>query len=169
VLVVHRPDASDKLPVVGSGAGLRRLRPRLATALIVAIGLATAGVSLSRQGLAEHFRVTAQRSLAERPADALRDADRSLRLDTAAVETYYVKAAALARFDEGPAARETLLAAARREPHDFVTWALLGDLAVRGGDLGQARRDYGRASELNPRDAGLREAALHPARAAGSG
>jgi O-antigen ligase len=169
VLVVHRPDASDKLPVIGSGAGLRRLRPRLATALIVAIGLATAGVSLSRQGLAEHFRVTAQRSLAERPADALRDADRSLRLDTAAVETYYVKAAALARFDEGPAARETLLAAARREPHDFVTWALLGDLAVRGGDLGQARRDYGRASELNPRDAGLREAALHPARAAGSG
>ena len=141
VLLVRRPDAPEARPVIASGAGLRRLRPGLATALIVAIGLATAGVSLSRQGLAEQFRVTAQRSLAERPADALRDADRSLRLDSAAVETYYVKAAALARFDEAAAARKTLLAAAKREPHDFVTWALLGDLVGedRGSAPGQAR------------------------------
>jgi Flp pilus assembly protein TadD len=33
-----------------------------------------------------------------------------------------------------------------------VPWVLLGDLAVRRGDLAQARRDYGRAARLNPRD-----------------
>jgi len=52
--------------------------------------------------------------------------------------------------------------AARREPHDFVTYGLLGDLAVRRGDFAQAKRDYGRASELNPRDAGLQQLAQRP-------
>ena len=56
-------------------------------------------------------------------------------------------------------ARATLLAATAREPHDFVTWGLLGDLAVRRGELGQARAAYGRASRLNPRDLALRAAA----------
>ena len=119
--------------------GARRLQTRFASALIVAVALAVAGVSLSRQGLAEHFRLSAQRALAERPADALRNADRSLRLDPEAVSSYYVKAAALARFNEPAAARRALLSAAEREPHDFVTWALLGDLAVRTGDLARAR------------------------------
>jgi Flp pilus assembly protein TadD len=59
-------------------------------------------------------------------------------------------------------ARAALLEATRREPHDFVTWALLGDLAVRRGDLAQARRDYGRASELNPRGPGLESLAKNP-------
>jgi UDP-GlcNAc:undecaprenyl-phosphate GlcNAc-1-phosphate transferase len=163
VLLMRRPDAlSEKARVIAAGAGIRRLRPALAPALIVAIGLATAGVSLSRQGLAEHFRDAAQNALAKRPADALRDADRSLRLDPEAVETYYVKSAALARYNEAGAARETLLAARRREPHDFVTWALLGDLSVRTGNLVRAKREYLRASQLNPRDAGLREAVRNP-------
>ncbi len=43
-----------------------------------------------------------------------------------------------------------------------MTWGLLGDLAVRRGDLAQARRDYGQASELNPRDAGLQALARNP-------
>jgi UDP-GlcNAc:undecaprenyl-phosphate GlcNAc-1-phosphate transferase len=169
VLLMRRPDASSQAPVIASGAGLRRLRPGIATALVVAIALATAGVSLSRQGLAEHFRDAAQGALAKHPEDALRNADRSLRLDPESVETYYVKAAALARFNQAAAARQALLAAESREPHDFVTWALLGDLAVRTGNISQAKRDYGRASQLNPRDAALREAVRHPTAAAASG
>jgi Flp pilus assembly protein TadD len=43
-----------------------------------------------------------------------------------------------------------------------VTWGLLGDIAVRRGDLAQARRDYGQASELNPRDTGLQALAKNP-------
>jgi UDP-GlcNAc:undecaprenyl-phosphate GlcNAc-1-phosphate transferase len=144
--------AAEALPVA------RRWQPRVASALSVAVVLAVAGVSLSRQGLAEHFRLSAQGALAQRPADALRNADRALRLDPEAISSYYVKAAALARFNEPAAARSALLSATEREPHDFVTWALLGDLAVRTGDLAEARSAYNRAIKLNPRDPALRAA-----------
>ena len=78
------------------------------------------------------------------------------------MDTYYVKAAAYARVDDYARARATLLEAARREPHDFVTWGLIGDLAVRRGELGQARRAYGRAAELNPQNQGLAQLAKNP-------
>ena len=58
---------------------------------------------------------------------------------------YYVKAAALARFGEGDAADATLRAARAKEPGEYVTWALLGDLAVRQGDIEGARKAYRRA------------------------
>jgi Flp pilus assembly protein TadD len=45
-----------------------------------------------------------------------------------------------------------LLAAAALEPHNYVPPALLGDLAVRRGDLAVARAAYARALVLNPRD-----------------
>jgi tetratricopeptide (TPR) repeat protein len=122
-------------------------------------------VSLSRQALAEYFRFSAQDSLASRPADALRDADRSLRLDPEAVQSYYVKAAALARFNQPDAARRALEEAGRHEPQRFVTWALLGDLAVRTGELDRARMMYERALSLNPRDPTLRQLAADPASA----
>ena len=57
---------------------------------------------------------------------ALREADRALRLDPEAMGAYYAKAAALARFNEAGAAKAALREAARREPGDYVTWALLG-------------------------------------------
>ena len=50
-----------------------------------------------------------------------------------------------------------LIEATRREPHDFVPWALLGDLATRRGEERQAQRYYRQALRLNPRNAGLRE------------
>jgi tetratricopeptide (TPR) repeat protein len=129
---------------------------------VVAAGLVVAGVSLSRQGLAEHFRHDARAALASDPAEALRDADRSLRLDPEAVQSYYIKAAAFARFNEAAAARAALEEAARREPGRFVTWALLGDLAVRTGDLELARTRYQRAHSLNPLDPTLRRLATDP-------
>jgi cytochrome c-type biogenesis protein CcmH/NrfG len=55
-----------------------------------------------------------------------------------------------------------LAVAARRDPGAYVTWALLGDLAVRRGDLRQARADYGRASRLNPFDRPLAHLARTP-------
>ncbi len=135
---------------------------RVGAAVGVAAVVILAGASLSRQGLAEHYQRQALGAMPENPADALRDANRSLRLDGEAVRTYYVKAAALARFNEADAAERTLLTAARKEPRDFVTWALLGDLAVRRDDIAGARRYYGRAYRLNPRDPGLRGLAANP-------
>jgi cytochrome c-type biogenesis protein CcmH/NrfG len=129
-----------------------QLRRRVAAAALVAGVLALSAVSLSRQGLAEYFRDAARNDLAARPEAAVVQADRSLRLDPESVAAYQLKAAALARFNQASAARRSLLEATRREPKDFVTWALLGDLAVRMGDFDKAQDAYGRAHNLNPRD-----------------
>jgi tetratricopeptide (TPR) repeat protein len=140
---------------------------RIAAAVGVAAIVVLAGASLGRQGLAEHLRRQALGELPDRPAEALRDANRSLRLDGDAVPSYYIKAAALARFDRADDARRALLAAVEREPDGFVTYALLGDLAVRRGDLPAAARWYARAHALNPRDRGLARLARDPASASG--
>jgi cytochrome c-type biogenesis protein CcmH/NrfG len=59
---------------------------------------------------------------------------------------------------------ETALATAlRREPRNFVTLVLLGDVAARQGRLNIAKRYYTRASLLNPLNSTLRELAVHPA------
>ncbi len=139
---------------------------RLAPALVVGVAITIAALSLSRQGLSELYVTRAQDALADDPARSLTEANRALRLDHEAIAAYYAKAAALARFGEGDAARAVLLDATRREPRNFVTWALLGDLAVRRGEPGEAQSDYRRAAELNPRDAGLAKLAADPRAAA---
>jgi tetratricopeptide (TPR) repeat protein len=114
--------------------------------------LAITAISLNRQGLSVYFRDRAQSSLATDPAEALKQIDRSLRVDPSSVDSYYLKAAALARFSEADAARRALLEAARREPANFVTYALLGDLAVRTRHYGEADKLYRHSLALNPRD-----------------
>ena len=121
----------------------------------VALLIAVAAVSLARQVMTERFVDAARGALAADPAKALRDADRALRLDPEVMAAYYVKAAALARFGEGDAARATLRAAVAKEPGEYVTWALLGDLEVRRGDIPAARRAYRRAQAINPREPSL--------------
>jgi cytochrome c-type biogenesis protein CcmH/NrfG len=128
----------------------------------VAVALVMAGASLSRQALADGFRAQAQNEVATNPSAALAAANRSLSFDDDAVSTYYVKAAALARFDEAAAAQATLRTALQREPQNFVTWTLLGDIAVRRGDLSAARADYTHAHALNPRDPSLLALAADP-------
>jgi UDP-GlcNAc:undecaprenyl-phosphate GlcNAc-1-phosphate transferase len=147
---------------VVSGSGLR---PALRTliAVVVAGAVVLAGASLARQGLAEHHRGEALAALRQDdPARALSQAEQALRLDGDDVRSSYAKAAALARFGRGDEARTVMLQAAAREPHDFVTWALLGDLEVRLGRLSDAAGHYRRAHRLNPRAPGLRELARDP-------
>ena len=89
-------------------------RPALALgASAVVVTLIVAGASLSRQGLADLYRARAQNELTAQPASALADANRSLEIDSDAVETYYVKAAALAHFDQAAAAVAALRTSAR--------------------------------------------------------
>jgi len=78
-----------------------------------------------------------------------------------------VKAAALARFDEAAAAEATLVRALRREPGNFITWALLGDVSTRQLRFASAARYYGRAHELNPRNVALALLARDPRAATG--
>jgi Tfp pilus assembly protein PilF len=128
----------------------------------VVVTLVVAGASLSRQGLADLYLARAQNELNAHPATALTDANRSLDIDSDDVETYYVKAAALARFDQAAGAETALRQALAHEPENFVTWALLGDIAVRERRLQVARGDYNRAHRLNPRDVTLRALAANP-------
>ncbi len=139
-----------------SGRG-RTLAIVVAAALVV-----VTAVSLTRQALSDRFESRARAALAADPAQALREADRALRIDPDAIGAYYVKSAALARFNEPAAARVALEAALRRDPSEFVTWALLGDLAVRVGHLHEARSRYEHAHALNPLDPSLEALAADP-------
>jgi UDP-GlcNAc:undecaprenyl-phosphate GlcNAc-1-phosphate transferase len=148
--------------VSGLTAPLLR-RPALALgASAVMLALIAAGASLSRQGLAQVYRARAQDELAHRPAAALSDVNRSLEIDSESPQSYYIRAAALARFDQAQAAEAALAGALAHEPRNFVTWTLLGDISVRRQMLTAAKRDYSRAHELNPRNATVRELALDP-------
>jgi UDP-GlcNAc:undecaprenyl-phosphate GlcNAc-1-phosphate transferase len=138
-------------------------RPALALgASAVLVTLVVAGASLSRQGLADLYRTQAQHELAAHPAAAITDANRSLNIDSDAVETYYVKAAALARFDQAASAQAVLHQSLEQEPNNFVTWTLLGDIAVRERRIGVAKHDYDTAHKLNPRNLTLQALAANP-------
>ncbi len=167
VLAMNRrpAEAVVRAPARSAPFGLRPVA--LAGAGLAGLAIVVGAASLSRQGLADVFRNRAEDALAARPADAITEANRSLRLDAENPRTYYVKAAALARFNQAEAARQTLLRAASKEPDNFVTWTLLGDLAVRRGRFDEAKRNYERAFALNREDASLKALAADPRTAAG--
>jgi uncharacterized membrane protein YhaH (DUF805 family) len=154
------PLASER-PAVAAGRGL----PRVAGIAAVALVLTLTGAGLARAGLARIYLDDARSELAAHAAAAANDAGQALSLDGASLDAYYVKAAAEARRDDAAAARATRLAAAREDPKEFVTWALLGDLEVRLHHFGDAARFYRRASELDPGDTGLAALAADPASA----
>ena len=128
-----------------------------------ALVLVIAGASLLRATVTAYYLHDARAEVRTQPAAAITDANRALRLDPSQLDAYYVKAAALARFDRAAAAQATLSAAARQDPKAFVTWTLLGDLEVRRGDLAAARSYYRRAQTLDPRDPALRQLVRNPA------
>ena len=166
IAVVVRPQSPQTVGAVSRRSRFGRAltsRPALALgASAVLVTLVVAGASLSRQGLADIYRTRAQHELDAHPVAAITDANRSLGIDSDAVETYYTKAAALARFDQATAAQAVLRQALEHEPNNFVTWTLLGDIALRERRMGAAKRDYARAHELNPRNVTLRALVVHP-------
>jgi hypothetical protein len=126
-------------------------------ALVVA-----AAIFLGRATLADTHATDAEAALSANPRAALADANRSLALNGDAVSTHYTRSAAYARLGDYAGARAALLAALRVEPANFVTWALLGDLAVRHGEPRLAQHYYRRALRLNPRDPQLLALARKP-------
>ncbi|MEA2199941.1 MAG: hypothetical protein QOI89_537 [Solirubrobacteraceae bacterium] len=161
VLVWPRSTPGEVETPVRARPGARQAAIALGVSAVVVTLIAT-GASLSRQGLAQVYRSRAQSELGHNPSAALADANRSLDIDSDSTRTYYIKAAALASFDQAPAAEGTLMRALAREPGNFVTWALLGDIAVRERRLAVAQRDYLRAHELNPLNPTLAQLARNP-------
>jgi len=142
-----------------------RVTTRRVVVVAAAVVIVFGAVLVGRSALADNYRSDAQNLLGTAPAKAIAKAQDSLALDDEALETYYVEAAAYARVDDYAGARAALVEATRREPHDFVTWGLLGDLAVRRGEMAQARRAYREAARLNPRNRELAALAKDPASA----
>jgi UDP-GlcNAc:undecaprenyl-phosphate GlcNAc-1-phosphate transferase len=136
-----------------------RHRVVVAVAVVLVVG---AAVYLGRATLADRYGDGAADALASDPRQALDEARRSLDLNGDAVPVRYTLSAAHARLGDYPGALDALLDATRVEPRNFVTWALLGDLATRRGDVALARRYYGRALQLNPRDPQLSAFARNP-------
>lgn len=146
------------------GLAARRI-PALLAAASVAFVLAVGGASLLRVGLTQVYLDDARSELGTHPSAALESSKRALALDAANIDAYYVKAAALARFNRAAESKATLLAAARQDPASFVTWTLLGDLEVRLRDFRAAKTFYRRALALNPNEPALRTLAADPASA----
>jgi hypothetical protein len=71
----------------------------------------------------------------------------------------YLQASALEAEGDRDEARAKLQDALDKEPRNFVTLTLLGDLEVRDSQFAPAADYYQRASDLNPRDVGLQNLA----------
>jgi tetratricopeptide (TPR) repeat protein len=132
--------------------------------VVAVVGLAAvaAADSVGRLAFADKDRIDARDSLRSDPVEALRLANRSLSLNDASVPALYVKSAAYARLGRYRESRATLLEAAKIEPRDHLTWALLGDLSARRGRFRQARAYYKRSLALNPRNPFVKTLAEHP-------
>jgi O-antigen ligase len=124
----------------------------VAAAAVVALVAVAGALAVARPVLADHALSQARRQLRSDPRSALHNANEALTLNRYDLSAYYLKAATYARFDDYASARAVLLQAVRREPRNFLTFALLGDLATRRGDRRLATAEYRRAARLNPRD-----------------
>jgi O-antigen ligase len=124
--------------------------PALAALLVAAIYLSDLNVRLARDDRTSS------------PREQLATARTAERLNPLALPPRYLQAGALETLGQRAGARRELLAALDREPQNFVTMALLGDLEVRAGHPRRARAWYRRALALNPVDVGLRRLAERP-------
>jgi UDP-N-acetylmuramyl pentapeptide phosphotransferase/UDP-N-acetylglucosamine-1-phosphate transferase len=128
---------------------------RIAVVVVCGAAVIAGAVLVGRAALADRYLNDGREALPQDPAEAIAKARDSQRLNDERLSAYYLESAAWARLGDYRRARAALGEATRREPHDFVPWALLGDLATRRGDDARALRDYRHALSLNPRDATL--------------
>jgi UDP-GlcNAc:undecaprenyl-phosphate/decaprenyl-phosphate GlcNAc-1-phosphate transferase len=133
-------------------------RARIAVMVACGVAVLAGAVLVGRAALADRYLNEGREALPKEPAEAIAKARDSQRLNDERLSAYYLESSAWARLGDYRRARAALGEATRREPHDFVPWALLGDLATRRGDDAQALRDYRRALSLNPREPTVRAA-----------
>jgi UDP-GlcNAc:undecaprenyl-phosphate GlcNAc-1-phosphate transferase len=138
----------------GGGMGKGRIAISGVCGLVVLVG----AVLVGRAALADRYLNEGRDVLLSDPPEAIVKAKDSQRLNDERLQAYYLESAAWARLGDYPRARAPLEEATRREPHDFVSWTLLGDLATRREKDRLALTDYRRALALNPRDPVLRAA-----------
>jgi hypothetical protein len=130
---------------------------RIVLVVLVAALAVVAADSVGRLAYAEKDRIDSRDALDSDPVEALRLANSSLALNDRSVPALYAKSAAYARLGLYRRSRAALLEAADLEPRDHLTWALLGDLSARRGNLRRAHAYYRRSLALNPRNSFVRD------------
>ncbi|HVE68539.1 MAG TPA: O-antigen ligase family protein [Solirubrobacteraceae bacterium] len=159
--LVARPESVSEHRAAGRES-VRASPGRLAARAAIGVAIGLAVLAIVRPVLAQHYRSQGEHALASDPVRALAKAHDSLSMNGQSMETRYLRAAAYARLGDYARARSELVRATELEPHNFVPWALLGDLAARRGDLALARRCYTLASQLNPQDQTLQKLSRKP-------
>ncbi len=157
-----RPAASVN---IATGAAVaahrrRRIRPRQAALVVALAALALVAASIGRQYAASRYATSGAAKAQTQPLDAIRTLQTAEQLDPYSLQTLNNIASAYAALDDYADARAALLAAERREPRNYVTPALLGDLATRRGYYRVALADYSRARSLDPHDADMNSLVL---------
>lgn len=131
------------------------------TALIAAAAvIAVAGaVAIAPRVLSLHAQGLAERDLADgRPRAAIADATTALDYDHRSAQALIVRAAGFARLHAFSETLADLREAISIEPRAWGTWALLGDLLTRRGDVQGAHAAYAHALSLDPRESSLQTA-----------
>jgi hypothetical protein len=144
-----------------ASTGTAKRLPALLTVAGVALAL-FGGFVLGRATIAARLEADGQAQLTASPRQALDDARQALSFNGASVTARYLQSNAYERLGAYALSRGALMAALRQEPSDWLTWALLGDLAVRHRDYRAAERYYRRAQSFNPRDPEIAAAVRNP-------
>jgi tetratricopeptide (TPR) repeat protein len=134
-------------------------RERLVTRLGIAALLTAAAVSVICLYLGDLYIRKARDEQGRSASAQLSAARTAADFNPVSVIPLYLQASALEAQDQREQAREELEDALDKEPENFVTLTLLGDLEVRDRNFAAAADYYQRASELNPREVGLQRLA----------
>ena len=124
-------------------------RVRIA-AIVAAVAVAIAGtVMIAPRILSLHAQASAQPALDRGdPRAAVADATTALEYDPESVPAFVLRSAGFAALHSFPSSLSDLKRAVAVEPRNWVTWALVGDLLTRHGDLSAARAAYSHALAL---------------------
>jgi hypothetical protein len=141
-----------------------RDRERLVTRFGLAALLIAAAVSVIFLYLGDlYIRKARDEQSGGSPSAQLSAARTAAKYNPVSVIPLYLQASALEAEGNRAEARAKLQDALDKEPRNFVTLTLLGDLEVRDSKFVAAADYYQRASDLNPRDVGLQQLAENTA------
>jgi O-antigen ligase len=134
-------------------------RARLFTRFGIAALMAAAAVSVVFLFLSDLYIREARDEQGKSASKQLSAARTAADLNPVSVIPLYLQASALEAEGQRSHARDVLQDALSKEPNNFVTLTLLGDLQVRDGEFDDAAAYYKKASDLNPLDTGLQQLA----------
>jgi hypothetical protein len=136
-----------------------RERERLVARFGIAALLTAAAVSVIFLYLGDLYIRKARDEQGQSASAQLSAAKTAAKFNPVSVIPLYLQASALEAEGKRDEARAKLQDALEKEPRNFVTLTLLGDIEVRDSRFAAAADYYQRASDLNPRDVGLQNLA----------